>query len=152
MTKQMEQQKEFNLGYKVSKIDTTRFSYNDIDENQVAVLFENEENLKVVLDTNMGVSLEKSEIFFEINTSLLNSENNNNIITHTGKTTFSIINLDSTFDKENENFNLPDAFIVQLYALSYSHARALLSVELNRTVYKDKFYLPVINPQRILNK
>ena len=152
MAKKKEQEKEFSLGYKVSKINTTKFSYNDLEENQVINLFEKEENLKVNLDVNMGISLEKAEIFFEINTSLSNRENNESIIIHRGKTTFSVQNLESTFNKEDEKFELPDGLIVQLYALSYSHARALLSVELNRTVYKDVFYLPVIDPTNILSK
>ena len=152
MAKKKEQEKEFSLGYKVSKINTTKFSYNDLEEDQVTILFEKEENLKVNLDVNMGISLEKAEIFFEINTSLSNRENNESIIIHRGKTTFSVQNLESTFNKEDEKFELPDGLIVQLYALSYSHARALLSVELNRTVYKDVFYLPVIDPTNILSK
>lgn len=152
MAKKKELEKEYSLGYKVSKINTTKFSYNDLEEDQVTILFEKEENLKVNLDVNMGISLEKAEIFFEINTSLSNSENNESIIIHTGKTTFSVQNLESTYSKEDEKFDLPDGLIVQLYALSYSHARALLSVELNRTVYKDVFYLPVIDPTNILNK
>lgn len=152
MAKRKKQQKGIDLGYKVVKIDTTKFSYSDLEVDKVTFLFKNEDNLKVNLDVNMSISLEKSEIFFEINTSLSNRENDESIITHTGKTTFSIQNLDSTFNKEDEKFDLPDGFIVQLYALSYSHARALLSVELNRTAYKDLFYLPVIDPTKILNK
>lgn len=152
MAKKKEQQNEFNLGYKVAKIDTTKFSYSDLEEDEVAFLFENEDNLKVNLDVNIGISLERTEIFFEINTSLSNKENGESVITHTGKTTFSIQNLESTFNKDDEKFDLPDGLIVQLYSLSYSHARALLSVELNRTVYKDLFYLPVIDPTKILNK
>lgn len=152
MAKKKEQQNEFNLGYKVAKIDTTKFSYSDLEEDEVAFLFENEDNLKVDLDVNIGISLERTEIFFEINTSLSNKENGESVITHTGKTTFSIQNLESTFNKDDEKFDLPDGLIVQLYSLSYSHARALLSVELNRTVYKDLFYLPVIDPTKILNK
>ena len=89
MAKKEGQQKEFNLGYKVAKINTTKFSYSDLEEDKVAFLFENEDNLKVSLDVNMGISLEKSEIFFEINTSLSNRENDESVITHIGKTTFS---------------------------------------------------------------
>ncbi|MDM1346432.1 hypothetical protein HX017_14225 [Myroides marinus] len=152
MSKKKEQVKDFDLGYKVSRINTTKFSYNDLEEDFIKNLFENEENLKLLLDVNIGISLEKSEIFFEINTSLSNKNTNENLILHTGKTTFSLQNLSSTFSKENEKFDLPDGLIVQLYALSYSHARALLSIELNRTAYKDIFYLPVIDPTTILNK
>ena len=123
-----------------------------LEEDKVALLFRKEENLKVNVDVNMSISLEKSEILFEVNTTLLNRENDETVFTHTGKTTFSIQNLKSTFNKEEEKFELPDNFMVQLYALSYSHARALLSVELTKTVYKDLFYLPVINPTIILNK
>lgn len=152
MAKKKENEKEFNLGYKVTKINTTQFSFSDLEEAKVAYFFENEDNLKVSLDVNMSISLEKSEIFFEIITSLSNSENDESVISHIGKTTFSIQNLENTYNKEVDKFDLPDGFIVQLYALSYSHARALLSVELNRTVYKDLFYLPVIDPTKILNK
>lgn len=150
MAKKKEQQKKIDLAYKVAKINTTKFSYIDLEEDEVAFLFKQEDNLKVKLDVNMGISLEKSQIFFEINTELSKKENDDNLITHTGKTSFSIQNLDSTFNKEEEKFDLPDALIIQLYALSYSHARALLSVELSRTVYKDRLYLPVIDPKKIL--
>lgn len=152
MAQKKEKEKEISVAYKVSKINTTKFSYNDLEENQVSDLFENEDNLKFKLDVNLGISLEKSEIFFEIHTTLTNKDTNESMITHTAKTTFSIQNLENTFSKDEETFDLPDGLVVQLYALSYSHARALLAVELSRTVYKDLFYLPVIDPTNILNK
>lgn len=150
----MAKKKEINidLGYKVSKINTTKFSFKDLDEDNVNQLFENEDNLSVDLGVGLGVIAEKNEIFFEINTSLTNKKTKENIIQHTGKTTFSIQNLESTYRKESDNFDIPDGLIVQLYALSFSHSRALLAVELNRTVFKDKFHLPVVDPTNILKK
>lgn len=150
MAKKKGEQKGLDLGYKVVKINTTKFSYSDLEEDEVAFLFEHEENLDVSLDVNMGISLEKSEIFFEIHTSLSDRKKDESVISHIGKTTFSIQNLEIAYNKTDEKFDFPDGFVVQLYALSYSHARALLSVELSRTAYKDLFYLPVIDPSKIL--
>ncbi len=150
MAKKKGELKGFDLGYKVVKINTTKFSYSDLEEDKVAFLFEDEENLKVSLEANMGISLEKAEIFFEIHTLLSDRKKNESIISHIGKTTFSIQNLKYAFHEEHKKFDFPDGFVVQLYALSYSHARALLSVELSRTAYKDLFYLPVIDPTKIL--
>jgi hypothetical protein len=140
------------LAYKVAKINTTKFSYKDLDEDVVNKIFSNQEDIKVDLNVGLGISAEKSEMYFEINTSLRENGSDESIIQHTGKTTFSIKNLEKAYHKEEDKFDIPDGLIAQLYALSYSHSRALLSVELSKTIYKDKFYLPVINPTDILKK
>ena len=49
MAQKKEKEKEISVAYKVSKINTTKFSYNDLEENQVSDLFENEDNLKFKL-------------------------------------------------------------------------------------------------------
>ncbi len=149
----MSEQKEIILPYKVIKITTTSFSYNDLEEQQIADLFlQNEGHLNLKIEAGLDISLDKSEISFEIRTHLSNKKENDLLISHTGKTIFAVQNLAQTFLEEEEQFNLPDNFIVQLYALSYSHARALLATELSRTAYKDVFYLPVTDPTKILNK
>jgi hypothetical protein len=145
-------EQNFELAYKVVKINTTKFSYKDLDEDVVNKIFSNQEDITVDMNVGFGISAEKSEMYFEINTSLREKSFDESIIKHTGKTTFSIKNLEKVYHKEEDKFDIPDGLIVQLYALSYSHSRALLSVELSKTIYKDKFYLPVINPSDILKK
>lgn len=141
-----------HLGYKIVKIHTTKFAYQDIDEESIHNIFNNEDTLKANLSVNMSISLNKSEIVFEIHTSLINKFTEDIVIEHLGKTTFLVRNLEEYYNRDEDNYHLPDDFVVQLYALSYSHARVLLSEELSRTALKDKFYLPVIDPRNILKK
>lgn len=150
MAKEVE--KNSKLSYKVKKINTSKFSFVEIEEKDLGNLFLKDDVLNIELDVGMGINKEKSEIFFEISTSLKNKDSNEIIVQHTGKTIFQMNHLEETYNKEHDQFDLPDGLVVQLYALSYSHARALLAVELNNTIYKDKFYLPVIDPTKIIKK
>ena len=143
---------ELKLGYKVVKINPARFSFEEIEEDELHELLEDDENLVMELNVGLGISGEKSEVFFEINTTLTNNRNKVILVSHNGKTTFSIEGLDKTYVKSSDSYDLPDNLIIQLYGISYSHARALLSVELSKTVFKDKFFLPVTDPSEILKK
>ncbi len=152
MAEKSKNKTEVQFGYKVAKINTTQFSFTDMDEEAANLIFENDEQLKTDLSVSINFHLEKSEISFEIKTSIQLLSTNEILISHSGKTVYSVDQLEKAYNKKLNQFLLPDALIVQLYAIAFSHTRALLAVELNGTIYRDRFLLPIIDPRQILNK
>lgn len=148
---EIEQQENTTLRYRISKITTTKFFSIDIDEEEANLIFE-ENQSSLELNVGMGISLEKSEIFLEVSSVLRHRETQEIVIEHVGKTVFSVLGLKNTYREEGQTFDLPDGFVVQLYTLAYSHSRALLATELSKTVFKDKLFLPVIDPKKIIQK
>lgn len=148
---EIEQQENTTLRYRISKITTTKFFSIDIDEEEANLIFE-ENQSSLELNVGMGISLEKSEIFLEVSSVLRHRETQEIVIEHVGKTVFSVLGLKNTYREEGQTFDLPDGFVVQLYTLAYSHSRALLTTELSKTVFKDKLFLPVIDPKKIIQK
>lgn len=144
--------KEVNIGYKIDRIMTTKFSFNELENENLDELFTNDNRLKINLNVNFNISKENSSISFEIESTLVDSLNNIDIIYHKGKTEFGIEGLEQTYRKEDESYDLPDNLIIQLYGISYTHARALLTTELSPTIYKNRYFLPVIDPSSIINK
>lgn len=138
------------IEYRIVRIQTTKFSFLEIDEKSLNKLFDSEDLLSVNLSVSINIDKEKSILSIDINTILFDKINNKNIIEHTGKTTFELRGITETYNKEDDVFDIPDGLIVQLYAISYSHARALLAIELNPTIFKEKFFLPVIDPTNII--
>lgn len=145
-----QEKKEVRIGYRIIKINTTKFSFEDISEDELNVLF-NENSEQVVFDTSAQINILENESTVEllIFTLLRETETQKTLIEHICKTTFFVDGLNSTFDKESESFDLPKGFVQQIFALSYNHARALLSVELSPTIYKDKFFIPVIDISKL---
>lgn len=138
-------------GYKVVRINTTRFSFTDMDEEKANALFESEGRVQMNLSVSINFDSEKSQISFDIKTEVLSLETKKEIVRHAGRTVYAVQNLEKAFDKEKEQFFLPDALMVQLYAIAFSHNRALLAVELNGTVFREKIMLPIIDPSGILD-
>jgi hypothetical protein len=73
-------------------------------------------------------------------------------VTHTARTVFYIKNMKDFYEKETEKVNIPDPATVQFLGISFSHARAALAIELSSTVYRDKYFLPVVDPLVLFNK
>jgi hypothetical protein len=93
---------------------------------------------------------EKSTINFDINTSLFISIDKKKLVEHTGRTSYFVEGLISTFNNETDSYDLPDALMLQMAGIAFSHARALLATELNPTIFNNKYFLPVINPKTLL--
>lgn len=138
-------------GYKVVKIHTTQFSFTDMDEEKANALFESEGRVQMNLSVSINFHREKSEISFDIKTEGLSLLTNETLISHTGRTVYAVEHLETAYDEEKKQFFVPDALMVQLYGIAFSHTRALLAVESNGTVFKERFILPVIDPSGILD-
>jgi hypothetical protein len=108
--------------------------------------------LEIGLNIGILISEDESTISVDVSSNLKNLKDDIVLVNHMARTIFKIRGLPETKDSEEGFFNLPDGFIVQLYSIAYSHARALLAVELSPTVYKDKFILPIVDPTKFLKK
>jgi spore coat polysaccharide biosynthesis predicted glycosyltransferase SpsG len=138
------------IGYRIKQISTTKFSFEEIEneKNEILVFDSLDINIKAKLD----IDRINSEITILINSEFSEKENKSVLIKHSGKTVFKFESLEILINKENNNFEIPNNLLVQLYILSYSHARALLAAENSRTIYKDKYFLPIIDPKMFIQK
>ncbi|TDO03148.1 hypothetical protein [Sunxiuqinia elliptica] len=147
-----EDQKQFEIGYRIIKIHSVKFNFEDYNEDIIDELFRAEDALGLYINTSLKIDKENSIITIDIATKLVNNNDDKTIISHTGRTSYHVKGLDKVYDIEPDSFDLPDDFTIQLYSLAYSHSRALLSTELSPTNYRDKYFLPVINPSQFIKK
>ncbi|MDD3721601.1 MAG: hypothetical protein PHW92_03805 [Lutibacter sp.] len=140
------QKEKIEIGYRIIKIHTSKFSFEDLDEKSVEKLFNSTNLLAVNMTTMLNIDKEKSTITIDIGTALTEKGNNRTLIEHSGRTIYHVQGLKNVYNKGKDYFDIPDGFLIQLYSLAYSHSRALLATEISPTIFKDKYFLPVINP------
>lgn len=135
---------ENNIGYAITQIKTQKITIVEPDHLDV-------DKLTVTGEANLQVNAigkGRTEILFDIITEYVNAKTNETLISHTGRTKYEAINV--YIETERETLELPDQFMVMLYAMAHSHSRALLASDLQNTVYKDKIFTPVIDPKQVL--
>lgn len=74
------------------------------------------------------------------------------LVEHTGRTSFYVEGLEKFFKEKDSTYDLPNIFMIQILGIAYTHARALLSVEISPTIYRDNYFLPVVDPANLLPK
>lgn len=141
-----------NIGYRISQIHSLKFSFKDIEIERLNQIFETQNALALNTSTSFNIDKEKSTIIIDINTQLVDNEKENVLVEHSGRTVYIVKGLDSVYNEDENNFDLPDGLVIQLFSIAYSHARALLATEISPTIYKDKYMLPVIDPRVFLKK
>lgn len=144
--------KKDNLGYRISKIYTLKFSFKEIELDRLDQLFENQNSLAVNTKTSLNIDREKSTISMDINTILIDKNTDEFLVEHSGRTVFEVKGLEDLYVATDDNFDIPDRFITQLFSLAYSHARAILATEISPTIYKDKYILQVIDISQLLKE
>src|SRR5690606_16546446 len=92
----------------------------------------------------------KTEIIFDVISNFYNPDTEEELIEHIGRTKYIVTNLHVSAEKDS--VDIPDELMVTLYSLAHTHARALLASDVQNTIYKDKAFLPVVNPKEILKK
>lgn len=143
MTKQ---KKQVEISYRILKIHTAKFSYEDIEEKDLSSLFDKPDSLAINMSTTLNIDREKSTFTLDINTALIDKKNEKVLIEHLGRTVYQLKGYDQVYNKKEDSYDLPDGLLIQLYSLAYTHSRALLATEISPTIYKDKYFLPVVNP------
>ncbi|MFK8013288.1 MAG: hypothetical protein AB8B80_14710 [Marinicellaceae bacterium] len=147
----MSKQKEISLSYKIADIKTVRFTYEEIPVEEVEAVFLNIEQINFTVNMGTNFNLENSTFTLDVKTGLsLKSEPAKLLVEHIARTVYGIKDMDALLTADKESINIPELFLKQLYGISFSHARALLAVELSPTNYKGKYILPVVDPAILL--
>lgn len=143
------EKKDLTLGYRITKIQSTKFSFVEINEEILDELFASK---KAAININLTAHIDalKSTMTIDISSTLFNTIDNEMLVEHNGRTSFFIQGLEKTKNKTNGGFDLPNELLVQIHGIAYSHARALLANELSSTFFRDKYFLPVVNPEDLL--
>ena len=144
--------KKENLGYRVSQIHSLKFSFKDIEPERLNRIFEAQNALALNTNTSLNIDKDKSTITIDINTILIDNQKEDVLVEHSGRTVYVVKGLDTAYNEDGNNFNLPDGLIIQLFSIAYSHTRALLATEISPTIYKDKYILPIVDPKGFLQK
>lgn len=135
------------IEYRVLKIQSLKFSFEDLELKEIENIFKTRENLNLSFKTKADFNIEKSHIAIDIQSELsVVNDTTTLLVEHLGRTVYEVKGLKDFYIKEEKEFNLPDDFMVQLFAIAFSHTRALLSMEINATSYKEHYMLPVIDP------
>lgn len=145
----MTQVSEVQFEYKITKIQTVKFFFEEIDDSDVIDLFSSESNLGISINTNYGVDRKESSIVIEIHTLLIRRSDEKTLVEHVGRTKYQVNGLESVYNPEKDAFDIPDGFIILISSIAFTHSRALLAVEISSTCYKDKYFLPIINPTEV---
>lgn len=140
------------LSYRIKKIQTINFSFVEINKIDFESLVENPNGMGINIDVSLAVNADHKEITIDVSTKLFVTEDNNVLVAHTARTGFYVEGLAQVQNKEQNSYDLPIGFSAQIIGIAYTHARALLSVEISPTVYRDGYFLPVIDPMKLLPK
>jgi len=146
----LQKQKQSEINYRIIKIQSIKFNFEDYSEKVIDELFSTKDSLSLNLNTALKFDHDTSTVTIDIASNLINNSNKSIIISHTGRTSFHLQELDKVYNKEADSYKLPNGLIVQLYSLAYTHARALLASELNSTSFRDKYFLPIIDPSQFI--
>lgn len=142
---------EIKIGYRIKKIHTTSYNVKELPEEEITALFQTG-NSGLNIGSTINFDKDKSSITIDIKTVLTKKGEKRELVKHTGRTVFFIQDLEELFNREENSYNLPNNFLLQLLGISFSHTRALLAIELQSTAYAEKFILPVVNPKILLPK
>lgn len=142
-----------DLHYRISKIHTSKFSIVEYSDSEFEELFKKPEDLNFGLKTGIKFEENKKTVTIIVDSVLTHNKNATNsktIVEHVGKTQYDFSGLDNVYDEKTDSYDLPEKLTLILFTLAYSHARALLSVELSPTPLKDKVFLPIIDNPAVL--
>lgn len=149
--KKQNKSKKVDIGYRIGKIHSTKFSFTDISDEKVNNLFNSEDSLGVNISVSMSIKNEDSSIVIDISSQLMDNTEGNVLIEHTGRTVYFIKGLEKVFNSKNDSFDLPSELLLQLLSIAYTHSRALLASEISPTCYHEKYFLPVIDPRNLID-
>ena len=135
---------EIKLGYRILKIQTTKFEFKDIDDAELDSLFKNN-GVGLNINVERTTDSEKSTITIDIRSRFFKKEGEIILVEHFCRTSYFIEGLRDVYDKKSDTFEFPKNFMIQLHGIAYTHARALLATEISSTCYRDKYFLPIID-------
>lgn len=141
---------KIEIGYRIVKIHTSKFLFEETSEEALNGLFGTPGALEISMNIKFNIDKEKAVIDLDVGTALIKKETKTALVEHVGRTSYLINNMDQVYDKGQDTYVLPNDILIQLYSIAYTHARALLATEISPTIYKDKYFLPVIDPSDLI--
>lgn len=146
----MNTKNNIKIGYKILKIYTSKFNFTEelTDEDIDKLILKNK--IEISINTNINL-VSDEELVIDIIAKFKNTETDIVLIEHSGRTCFGLngVPKGKETDDKTQDYNLPRDLVAQLFSLAYSHSRVLLVNELNPTVFKFKFFLPIISGDKI---
>ena len=136
------------LHYRVFEIRTVKFVFGEFDDDVIDNLMNDNDNFNLNVSVNIDINGDKSLITIDILTELTHASEL--LISHTARTVFEVLNLKAIFDIQTNMYQIPDPLLISTHGLAFSPARALLATEMARTNFKNKFYLPIIDPSQFV--
>ncbi|GEM_PF-2975357 len=152
MSAKKEKIETLDLAYRISKIQTTKFVFEEIDQKRIVELFSDRKDLN--LTVNIGTLAEVDELKFtvDLGTKLEDKTTKIVLVEHVARTIFHIDGLNSIYNPKTKFVDFPTPLIIQIYGIAFSHARALLAIDIAPTCYRDKYMLPVIDPTTLIDQ
>ncbi len=139
----MEQQQQVNIA--VKKIKEIEFFVAE----EVAITTTDLFKFGFELTTNFNLSESTVELILS---AIFIEENNGNVFMKIKTSNlFLFSELAFFYNKEKNEFNIPDNVLVTFLSLSISHTRALLAKSAIGTKFAD-FYIPIVNPTEVLKQ
>ena len=99
-------EKNIQIGYRILKIHTTKFSYEDSDSDEITKLLDDNEGLGINVNVSLNINKDESSITLDISTQLIKSNDKSILVNHTGRTVYFIGGLASTFIKDKNVYDL----------------------------------------------
>jgi hypothetical protein len=133
-----------SIAYKISAIKTIKYVISDKQDDEVSLLLKEEEKLRIRISVDINVRQELSQIQIDIKSVLFHTDDSEDILVqHIGRTGYSIKEIDKLHN--NGELKIPIEIKKLFLRIAFPHTRALLAVENSPTVYKDEYFLPVVD-------
>jgi|SRR5690554_1047308 len=149
--KQPKRTEKVNIGYRIGRIHSIQFSFSDISDDKINSLFASNDLLGVNIGVAMSIKNEDSSIVIDISSQLIDKTEESTLVEHVGRTVYFIRGLQEVYSSDQDAFDLPSEFLLQLLSIAYTHSRALLASEISPTCYHEKYFLPVIDPRDLID-
>lgn len=142
---------QFELNFRILEITSLQFKAKELNEDDLELLFGNPEPVNVDLHTELLLDDEDCTLTIDINTVFSRSDTKEELISHSGRTTYLLYNIETVYTKENNTYNVPEPVAIQLIGLAIAHVRAAIMNELGPDKHNDRFIVPVIKNDRLLS-
>lgn len=134
-------------GYKVINIETVNFKFEQVTEEELNELLSKPDSSNFNMNIHLGIYKNESRIEIHLTSKLTRVSDHCELINHIGRTVYDFQNLEYFYNEAENHFEIPDAIVTELCGIAYAHSRTLLGIELRPTVYRDKYYLPITDPE-----
>lgn len=139
-----------DVGYMVADILSTNFQFKAVSSDELNDLTTGEQD-KLKIDNRLAINVlnEGKNVLVDVQSKVrlakADPDSDDFLILHVGRTNFGFTGLERFYDEATNKVDIPIDILRSIFSLAYNHSRALLTVELQKTIYSHKFTLPLID-------